>query len=192
MEQKIFSIANFAIVKDILGPHLRLVVWSQGCKARCINCQTPEYQAIKENNFSLKMLKQVFDDAIKQGINGVTVSGGEPFLQPLVIQHLGKLIAEHNKSKNDNMDFLVYTGLLYEKLQKTQKSTLKNIDVLVDGQYKPSEDLGEGLRGSANQRIIFITHRGERLKEKYLDLLKERKSQVVFTNGRFISIGLKN
>ena len=113
MEEKVLSIANYAIATNVLGVNRRLVVWVQGCKARCSHCQTPEYQPLKPNNFSLKILKQVFDEAIKQGINGVTISGGEPFLQPLVIQYLGKLIAEHNKSKNDNMDLLVYTGLLY-------------------------------------------------------------------------------
>ena len=39
MEEKlVFSIANFAIAKDILGPNKRLVVWVQGCKVRCKNC----------------------------------------------------------------------------------------------------------------------------------------------------------
>jgi anaerobic ribonucleoside-triphosphate reductase activating protein len=86
--------------------------------------------------------------------------GGEPlcaenlFLTHLVIKTVLEALP---KTK-----VYIWTGYLYEDLQKTTDTRLKNIlqltDVLVDGPFIESErDITLQMRGSRNQRIIYLT-----------------------------------
>ncbi len=88
-------------------------------------------------------------------VSGVTLSGGEPFIQP----RAAKWIIDrcHDLGK----DVWVYTGFTWEELVQHPnpviKEMLQSCDVLVDGPYiqvKRSMDLL--FRGSQNQRIIKV------------------------------------
>lgn len=89
--------------------------------------------------------------------DGVTISGGEPFLQA---EDLAKLVKE---LKDLGFPIMVYTGYRYETLlelargNESIKVALENIDVLIDGEYIQEEDHNEKWRGSANQRFIMLS-----------------------------------
>lgn len=72
------------------GPGVRFVVFMQGCPLRCLYCHNPDCRQLGEG-------KQVTVDALIQEIKtyksylrngGVTVSGGEPLLQPDFVEEL--------------------------------------------------------------------------------------------------------
>ncbi len=72
------------------GPGLRFVVFTQGCPLRCLYCHNPDCQSVDGG-------KQVTVDALLAEIKtyksylrrgGVTVSGGEPLLQPEFVEAL--------------------------------------------------------------------------------------------------------
>lgn len=102
---------------------------------------------------------RILDDISKRKkwIDGITLSGGEPFCQ--IYQCV--LIAE--KAHEMGLSVWCYTGYLFEDLYRQGIELLKHIDVLVDGPFVQAEkSLELGFRGSRNQRVIDIP---ESLKE---------------------------
>lgn len=88
---KIHSIESFGTVD---GPGIRFVLFMQGCEFRCLYCHNPDtqnldgaaYELTPEEAFSrMKKYKNFYKDG------GVTVSGGEPLLQPTFLREFLKL-----------------------------------------------------------------------------------------------------
>lgn len=91
---KIHSFESFGTVD---GPGLRFVIFMQGCKFRCLYCHNPDTQDLEGAAFRLNP-QQVFD-RMKKYKNfykggGVTISGGEPLLQPVFVGEFLKLCRE--------------------------------------------------------------------------------------------------
>ena len=66
------------------GPGVRLVVFMQGCKLRCIFCHNPETWEFKKDNSitSNELLKKIKNNFSYYKNGGITFSGGEPLNQP--------------------------------------------------------------------------------------------------------------
>ncbi|WP_159523083.1 4Fe-4S cluster-binding domain-containing protein [Sunxiuqinia indica] len=73
------------------GPGIRTAVFLQGCPLRCIWCHNPETQQMKIGQFGSRVveLSEVVAECKKDlayynvSGGGVTISGGEPLMQPL-------------------------------------------------------------------------------------------------------------
>ena len=93
-------------------------------------------------------------------IEGVTFSGGEPFLQSDALAELAVRIKRADK----NLSIICYTGYTYEELTKIIESgvlsyfkLLSNVDYLIDGRFEQDKaSLNCNWRGSTNQRIIDV------------------------------------
>ena len=89
-------------------------------------------------------------------LDGITLSGGKPFLQAGV---LTELTAE---CRRRGLSVMTYTGYYYEDLVKqTDKpdwqDLLRQTDILVDGPFvREKATLDIPFRGSSNQRILEI------------------------------------
>jgi anaerobic ribonucleoside-triphosphate reductase activating protein len=136
-----------------LGPGLRYVIWTQGCPFNCVGCVTPEGRPI----VAAKMIETatVANDIIAtRDIFGLTISGGEPFLQSASIAAL----LEKVKITRPELNVIIFTGFRKEELLTSDAQTvLKHTDLLIDGRYVESKNDGVGLRGSSNQRLHFLT-----------------------------------
>ena len=136
------------------GVGFRMTVFTQGCKHNCKGCHNPQTHDL--NGGEIVDLKFILDEADKDPLlDGVTLSGGEPFLQP---KPLAVLCDELHKRK---LNVWCYSGYTYEQLKELSetdggvKELLEKIDVLVDGRYSEKErDLTLKFRGSRNQRIL--------------------------------------
>ena len=87
--------------------------------------------------------------------DGLTLSGGEPFLQAEDCAALARLAHERG------LNVWAYTGYTYERLLEGDLpgalALLEQTDVLVDGPFLRAEKSYEALfRGSTNQRLIDI------------------------------------
>jgi len=85
MKLNLFAIAYPVTV---LGPGHRLVVWVAGCKKRCKGCISPEMlnpKAGKKIDTSVLMKHLA---RINYELDGITISGGEPFDQAGAVQEL--------------------------------------------------------------------------------------------------------
>lgn len=92
---RIHSFESFGTVD---GPGIRFVIFMQGCPLRCLYCHNPDTWEVKEEApFRLtpsELLTEVlkYRNFIRKG--GVTVTGGEPLLQPDFLQSFFRLCKE--------------------------------------------------------------------------------------------------
>jgi len=82
------------------GPGIRYVVFMQGCLARCLYCQNPDTWDIDSGScFSAKDVFEKIERClpyINSSGGGVTISGGEPLLQPDFLIELFKICKRHS------------------------------------------------------------------------------------------------
>lgn len=95
MKGRIHSIESFGTVD---GPGIRFVVFMQGCPMRCLFCHNPDTWDINAPvQYELtpeELLEETlrYSNFIRKG--GVTVTGGEPLLQPLFVREYLRLCRE--------------------------------------------------------------------------------------------------
>lgn len=134
-----------------LGYGQRLGVWFQGCSKHCAGCISPEF---KIANAGKKIDSRIIIESIPDNarVDGMTISGGEPFDQPAALKELVELFSQKYTD-----DIIVFSGYTIDELEKRNSDTilwiLSHISVLVDGTYDQSRNSGIGLRGSDNQKI---------------------------------------
>ncbi len=172
----------------VLGPGNRIGIWLAGCNRKCPGCMSPELQTTdgcKDCSLSevQELLKRISES---NKIDGITISGGEPFLQAEELHGLVQYIRERISD-----DIIIYTGYQLRELKEMRsphvEGILSSVSVLIDGEYVEGLNDGIGLRGSSNQQIhIFRNH------EKYAGLLnEERKLQTFRYNGQILVVGIR-
>jgi len=153
--------AHFPVT--VLGPGRRIGIWLQGCSIRCQECVS---QDTWENNPELAM--PVTDLVnwcrwITGGrLDGVTISGGEPFDQP---QALAKLLDGLRCWANEigvDFDLLCYSGYPLTVLQNRHAGILAQLDAVIPEPYMESSPGPELWRGSMNQPVVPLSELGER------------------------------
>ncbi len=70
------------------GPGLRYVLFLQGCMARCLYCHNPDSWSEWAGYWTTVEEQVKAIGSYRRFIQGVTVSGGEPLLQPTFVQAL--------------------------------------------------------------------------------------------------------
>jgi len=172
------KIYNFDIVENLLGPFKRAVIWTQGCPFRCKNCMTP--QSLDINGGVEVEVEKLAENINKiEDIEGITISGGEPFLQHNELLKLVKMLRKE-------LGIILYTGYLYEEIK--DKELLKYIDLLIDGKYEEDKNNGIAFRGSYNQKVIFLTDRYRKFSSLYNSL--KRKVEIRVNNNEIEIIGI--
>lgn len=140
-----------------LGPGRRSVVWMQGCEFACPNCIVKESWDITKGY--VKDIDLLVGEIIGDSIEGVTISGGEPFLQ---IEALSAFI-KNVKALREDLSIMIFTGYRLLDLQIHENPKVEEIlnacDILVDGLYRVQEARFDPWRGSQNQCIHFLTNR---------------------------------
>ena len=173
-----------------LGPGNRLAMWMIGCHKRCKKCANPELHNFdKTKDISVEQLENMILKIDIKRIDGITVSGGEPFAQPFEL----KKFLQKVSSKIE--DILVFSGYTYEELLEMTDSDVHEcfqyIGVLISGEYiDEKNDNKTALIASTNQKIYFLK---ENLKVKYKKYMDEgRQIQNVFWKDELMSIGIHN
>ncbi len=134
-----------------LGPGLRAGIWLTGCPRRCNGCIAPQWQ--EEASGRLTTIKQLMEDMrpfLKEA-DGVTISGGEPFARPPILEALLSRLRQEGVT-----DILVYSGYSIEELEKKAASSLNLLDALIDGPFDYALPSDSHWRGSANQRLHIL------------------------------------
>jgi anaerobic ribonucleoside-triphosphate reductase activating protein len=153
--ESLLNIYNICEQSIALGPGKRFVMWVQGCLQNCPGCITPLSRPLNVKN--LIRVNDIAERIVANNeIEGVTISGGEPFLQAT---NLAKLLEIVQKERPE-LNILVYTGYTIEQLTSLKaKTLLKYIDLLIDGPYVDKLNDERGLRGSSNQRFHYLTNK---------------------------------
>lgn len=92
-------------------------------------------------------------DRLMEADENISILGGEPLLQYIPLVGLCELIKE-----TTDKTIWLWSGHLYETIQKKYPEILRLIDVLVDGPYiEKLKEPNLRFRGSTNQRVISIS-----------------------------------
>ncbi|AKX34558.1 thiol peroxidase [Spiroplasma litorale] len=148
------NVAKFLLCSEIEGPGKRFVLWLQGCNIRCKNCSNQELLSLEKKLYtSVEILTdRILHAKKKYDIEGITILGGEPFLQP---DGLYELVVW---CKKNNLTVICFTGYLFEDLNTEYKHIIEYIDIIIDGPFIFSKlDFKRRLIGSKNQRVIKIS-----------------------------------
>ncbi|OWV19677.1 hypothetical protein B7990_00425 [Fibrobacter sp. UWB4] len=112
------------------GTGKRFVLWVQGCGFHCKGCGNPDTWSFDENKYYSvqELLSMIIKDS---SLDGVTFSGGEPFLQAEELSKLAAAIKEHTK-----LTIHIFTGFELEEIKQPKQIKLLNlVDTLVYGRF---------------------------------------------------------
>lgn len=149
MTIRIAGTVNDSIVD---GPGFRFTVFTQGCPHGCPGCHNPQthdpsggFDASTED-----LVQQMRENPL---LDGLTLSGGEPFAQPEACAELAR------QARAMGLNVWTYSGYTFEELLKKPecRALLEACDVLIDGPFLLAQRTLElRFRGSRNQRAIDL------------------------------------
>lgn len=142
------------------GPGLRFAFYFAGCRHGCIGCHNKESWLLQSGK---KMTPEIFAALVEKiqknkYLDGITLSGGDPFYNPEALLRFLQELKKHTK-----LPILVYTGFTIEQLfaDRRMKESLQYIDMIIDGKYEADKRYPlKPFRGSWNQRM-FLLSKGE-------------------------------
>ena len=138
------------------GEGVRCSLYVSGCLFACEGCYNKAVQNFKYGQPYTKELEdQIIEDLRQDYVQGMTLLGGEPFLNTQVCLSLvDRIRAEFGETK----DIWSWTGYTFEELlleTPDKLELLTKIDILVDGRFEQKLlNLNLQFRGSSNQRIL--------------------------------------
>jgi anaerobic ribonucleoside-triphosphate reductase activating protein len=154
MRVRVAGLVNDSITD---GSGLRLAVFSQGCLHCCRDCHNP---ATHDPGGGYETDTATILAALDANplLDGITLTGGEPFLQAFPMARLAWA------AKRRDLSVWVYTGYRWEELMEEIgrgnagfAELLGYTDVLVDGRYEQElRSFSLPFRGSSNQRLIDV------------------------------------
>ena len=125
------------------GIGVRFVVFVQGCAHHCPGCHNPGTWDFNGGDYiTPEALAEIIKS--KPYIDGVTLSGGDPFYQEAACLEL----MEHLPA---DTDLWIYTGFEYDEIKDT--ALAKRANVIVTGPYIEELRCVGQMYGSSNQEI---------------------------------------
>ena len=166
---------------EVLGPYKRFIVWVQGCKRRCKGCIAKDSWAL--DGGELVEVDTIVQQILRQeNIEGITISGGEPFLQQDALCELIRKVREHK-----DIGVIIYTGMKYSEIENT--ALAHSADLIIDGEYVEELNDNKSLRGSSNQNALCLTERYNDIVSEYYGI-NGRKIELILADGVTKMIGI--
>jgi anaerobic ribonucleoside-triphosphate reductase activating protein len=178
----------------VLGPGRRIGLWVQGCTIGCKGCVSQDTwprdpaKAIAVHEL-IAWCRQVAGDAL----DGVTISGGEPFEQPEGLRALLAGLRAWRQSAHIDFDILCYSGYPLATLQRKHAATLALLDAIIPEPYADRLPQGNVWRGSANQPLVPLSDRGRARYAPFVDAPvagDAKRMQAAVDGGRIWMIGI--
>ncbi len=148
---------------QVLGPGERIGVWVQGCDLACHGCMARDTWAadggveLDVSQVIERMLSNVGDTEV----DGITISGGEPFDQPDGLRALlEQLPSRLRRRQRREVDVLVYSGHSWGHLQDRHRDILELADAVIPEPFDSAQMPGGRWRGSANQPLMVLSELG--------------------------------
>ncbi|MCW2918320.1 MAG: putative radical activating enzyme [Actinomycetia bacterium] len=167
MTSLLLSKAHYPVTT--LGPGKRAGIWTQGCTIGCDGCLSRDTWDADPRTEAPVEAVLGWLDSLPGPVDGITISGGEPFQQPAAVAEL--LHGIHAWRGKAPADILIFSGYAYSRLSRVAESRaiLDLCDAVVAGPYIDGRNDGSPLRGSSNQRLVPLTDLGRERYETAFD-----------------------
>jgi anaerobic ribonucleoside-triphosphate reductase activating protein len=133
------------------GPGVRYTIWTQGCSIHCPRCSNTDTWEFDTGEF-WDVNDLVKDILATEGLDGVTITGGEPMDQfEAVLDLCSKIFGK--------LCIFMTTG--YEHLKVEHIRIVNVLDMICLGPFQFEKICKDGWRGSSNQQVKFLTDRGK-------------------------------
>ncbi|QBP18106.1 anaerobic ribonucleoside-triphosphate reductase activating protein [Acetilactobacillus jinshanensis] len=151
-------IASYKPFNFVDGEGVRCSLYVSGCLFNCPGCYNRAAQNFHYGRpYTKKLEDRIIRDLSKPYVQGLTLLGGEPFLNTQVCLRICRRV---RKEFGHKKDIWSWTGFTWEELMKESYDKLEllsMLDILVDGRFEQDKkDLTLQFRGSSNQRIIDV------------------------------------
>jgi len=150
MNIRIFGLHSHS---NIDGPGDRMTIYFQGCLRHCDGCNNPDSWPMHGGDkWDTEKIEKIIQGT--PHLDGISFSGGEPFLQPAQALELARY------AHKLGLTVWCFSGYTFEEIFEWSDGRyefLKEIDILVDGPYekdKRTRDLP--WRTTTNQRLIDV------------------------------------
>ena len=149
-----------------LGYGRRLGLWVQGCSIGCKGCVSRDtWDAGGGWEVDAADVVTWCEARRGQRIDGITISGGEPFEQPEALTALLDRLDAWRRKIESPFDILCYSGLPLRRIERRHAEILGRLDVLIPEPYvERRADAGAApgsrWRGSSNQPLVPLTALG--------------------------------
>lgn len=151
-------IADYKPYNFVDGEGVRCSIYMSGCPFACKGCYNKVAQNFSYGSpYSEELENKIIDDLSADYCQGLTLLGGEPFLNTGVAVPLCERVRE---SFGRSKDIWSWTGYTWDELMQGTEDKLRLlelIDIVVDGRFEQDKmNLNLAFRGSSNQRIIDV------------------------------------
>lgn len=169
----IHQITPYSVVN---GPFERTVIHFQGCTLSCPGCFNTSTHPMKDGmSLSVKdLLVQ-----IPSGQEHITISGGEPFLQAKELLELVQVL------RTKGFGIVLFSGFYLNEIKKIPEAekVLEFIDVLIDGRFEEENVAQNGIRGSSNQTLHFLTDKytPEQMTNRQFEIQFNKDGGIIMT-----------
>ena len=178
----------------VLGPGKRIGLWLQGCSIRCKGCVSQDtWPADETKAIAISELVAWCKRMSAGALDGVTISGGEPFDQPEGLGALLTALAHWRRKDKLDFDVLCYSGYPLKTLQRDHAALLNKLDAIVPEPYVDALPRGGVWRGSRNQPLVPLSARGRARYASLVDAPADSSAkhiQVAVEGGRVWMIGI--
>jgi anaerobic ribonucleoside-triphosphate reductase activating protein len=165
------------------GPGNRAVIWVQGCTLNCPGCFNPKTHV--KNAGSQSTVNELFEWIFRldNGIEGITLSGGEPLQQAMAVLSLLQRI-----KKETNLSTFMFSGYTRAEIETfpVWPELSECLDVLICGRYDQTQKHDHGIIRSANQEALFLS---DRYTQQDLDQIPENEL-IIMPDGEILVSGV--
>ena len=167
---------------SIYGPGSRYVIWVQGCSLGCVGCWNQELWPA-DGGSEIRVDELISNITQVDGIEGVTILGGEPLEQAASMLELVRGV------RSLGLTVMLYSGYEESELDTIQTACVESSDIVILGRYVAAlRDTSLRWRGSSNQEVRLVS-------EAYVGLKIEEANEVEITispDGRISMVGYPN
>jgi anaerobic ribonucleoside-triphosphate reductase activating protein len=151
-------IADYKPFQFVDGEGVRCSLYVSGCPFRCVGCFNEATWSFRYGEpYTAELEDRILADLSQGYVQGLTLLGGEPFLNTEVCL---RLVARMRAELGTSKDVWCWSGYTFEELlagSPDKVALLHAVDVLVDGRFELAlRDPRLQFRGSSNQRVIDV------------------------------------
>lgn len=184
--------AHFPVT--VLGPGRRIGIWVQGCSIGCKGCVSRDtWPQDVSKEMLISDLLAWCEKTSGHVLDGVTISGGEPFDQPQALDQLLQGLARWRKRQKLDFDILCYSGYPLATLRAQHAALLDQLDVLIAEPFIDAFPSKHPWCGSSNQKLVPLSPRGEQRYPNTLDAASQangKRIQALVEGGRVWYVGI--